>query len=186
MPSINQHFLQTLKGNYKEYPCFIETGTLYGDTTFAMEPHFDKLYTIEFSELYHNMAKGRYHGDKIRFLLGDSSIVLNDLLPEIQENTIFFLDGHWSSGNTGRSAKDCPLVEELTAIRDHFKHAGIIIVDDARLFGRGPENGNAEDWTCISTVQLLSVLESRITDHYFLDSEVASNDRLIIHLGAVM
>lgn len=46
MPSIN------LKGNYKNYPCFIETGTNCGNRIFALEPHFDKLYTIETSEKY--------------------------------------------------------------------------------------------------------------------------------------
>ena len=148
-----------------------------------MEPLFDKVYTIEFSEHYYNRAKGKYHGDKIQFLHGDSGIVLNEILPDIHENTIFFLDGHWSSGDTGRSAKDCPLVEEFTAIRDHFTHSAIIIVDDARLFGRGPKNGNAEDWVDINKARLMSILDSRITDSYFLDSAVAKNDRLIIHIG---
>ena len=57
MPSISKVFLQQLRVDYTKYPCFIETGTLNGDTTFALEPYFDKLYTIEFSEKYYNNTK---------------------------------------------------------------------------------------------------------------------------------
>ena len=59
MPSIDKLFLNTLCDDYKKYSCFIETGTLNGDTTFEMEPYFDKLYTIEFSEKYYNNTRNK-------------------------------------------------------------------------------------------------------------------------------
>jgi hypothetical protein len=62
MPSIDNVFLKLLKDDYTQYNCFIETGTLNGDTTFALEPHFNKLYTIEFSEQYYNKTKNIYRG----------------------------------------------------------------------------------------------------------------------------
>ena len=90
MPSLNLSFLQDLREDYTKYSCFIETGNLNGDTTFELEPHFDKLYTVEFSETYYNKTKSKYHGNKINFILGDSSIVFNDLLPNITDKCIFF------------------------------------------------------------------------------------------------
>ena len=45
MPSLNKEFLLQLKDKYLNYNTFIETGTLNGDTIFAMEPYFNKLYT---------------------------------------------------------------------------------------------------------------------------------------------
>ena len=90
MPSINKSFLQTLQDEYTKYPCFIETGTFNGDTTFALEPYFDELYTIEFSEKYYVKTKNKYTGNKINFILGDSSIVFKALLPTIIDNCIFF------------------------------------------------------------------------------------------------
>ena len=185
MPSINHFFLNTLQGDYTKYPCFIETGTLHGHTTFALEPYFDKLYTIEFSEKYYNNTKNRYNGNKINFILGDSSIVFESLLPNITDKCIFFLDGHWSSGDTGHSDKDCPLEEEITHINNLFTNSAIIIIDDFRLFGLDKSSGKlGEDWSKINKENLLDILKPRINKVYHLDSECAKDDRLIIHINA--
>ena len=75
MPSIDNDFLSKLQDDKTKYSYFIETGTFNGDTIFALEPYFDKLYTIEFSEKYYNNTKKKYRGNKINFILGDSSVV---------------------------------------------------------------------------------------------------------------
>lgn len=184
MPSISKIELEKLKDDYKNYFCFIESGTLEGETIFNMEPHFDKLYTIEYSEKYFNLAKNKYNGDKINFIQGDSSIVFETLLPTIKDNTIFFLDGHWSGGDTGHATKDCPLIEEITHINNLFKNKGIIIVDDYRLFGLDKSSGKLdEDWSDISKDKLLNILEKRIENVYHFDSTCAKDDRLIIHIN---
>jgi hypothetical protein len=184
MPSLNKVFLNQLKDNFTRFPCFIETGTLNGETIFAVEPYFKHLYTIEFSEKYFNNTKNNYNGNKINFILGDSSIVFKTLLHEINEKTIFFLDGHWSGGDTGKSEKDCPLYEEISNINDLFKEEAIIIIDDFRLFGLDNSSGNlGEDWSNINKEKLLSLIESRINNVYHLDSELCKDDRLIIHIN---
>jgi hypothetical protein len=180
MPSIDIFFLENLNDDYKKYNCLIETGTYNGDTIFGLEPHFDKLHTIEFSQFYHNKTKNKYKGNKINFILGDSSVIFETLLPTITDKCIFFLDAHWSSGDTGHSSKDCPLEEEITHINNLFQNDAIIIIDDFRLFGL---NVN-EDWSQISKINLLNILRSRIKLVYHLDSECAKNDRLIIHINA--
>jgi hypothetical protein len=185
MPSINLNFLKSLRDDYKKYPCLVETGTKYGETTFTLEPYFDKVYTIEFSEKYYNNTKNRYNGNKINFRLGDSSIELISLLPNITEKCIFFLDGHWSGGDTGHSEKDCPLEEEITNINNLFQHEAIIIIDDFRLFGLDKSSGKlGEDWSKINKETLLRILLSRINLVYHLDSPDAKDDRLIIHINA--
>jgi hypothetical protein len=186
MPSLNKQFLLSLQDDYTKYNSFIETGTFNGDTIFSLEPYFNTLYTVEFSEHYYNKTKSRYSGNKINFLLGDSSIVFATLLPSINDKTIFFLDGHWSGGDTGKSAKDCPLVEELTLIHHLFKQEAIIIIDDFRLFGLDKSSGKlGEDWSQINKDKLLDILNSRIDKVYHLDSEQAVDDRLIIHIHSI-
>jgi hypothetical protein len=186
MPSIDKYFLNNLQDDYKNYPVFIETGTYNGDTIFELEPVFNKLYTIEFSEKYYNNTKNKYNGDKIQFILGDSSIVFESLLPTINDKCIFFLDGHWSGGDTGHSSKDCPLDEEITHINNLFKNEAIIIIDDYRLFGLDQSSGVlGEDWSKINKENILNILKSRVNKVYFLDSCCAKNDRLIIHINSI-
>jgi hypothetical protein len=180
MPSLDYVFLNLLHDDYTKYNCFIETGTLNGDTIFSLEPYFNKLYTVEFSEKYYNNTKNKYSGSKINFILGDGSIVFENILPTITDKCIFFLDGHWSSGDTGKSEKDCPLVEEITHINNLFQNDAIIIIDDFRLFGLK----SIEDWSEINKEKLLNILQGRINKVYHLDSVCAKDDRLIIHINA--
>lgn len=186
MPSLTKNFMESLKGNYKDYPIFLETGLFEGHTILAMEPLFPTLFTVEIKEKYYHDVKTRYSGEKINFILGDSSYVFETLLPTLDEPVIFFLDGHWSSGSTGRSEKDCPLYEEMTHIKNLFKQNAIIIVDDYRLFGLGP-NVSKEicNWEDIEKTRLLDIIKDRVTDVYHLPSELHPEDRLIIHIKSM-
>jgi hypothetical protein len=47
---------------------------------------------------------------------------------------VFWLDGHWSAGDTAGEGDECPLLEELATIGP--QHA--ILIDDARLFIEPP------------------------------------------------
>jgi hypothetical protein len=46
MPSIDRSFLCKLQDDFTKYPWFVETGTLTGGTTFALEPYFEKIVTV--------------------------------------------------------------------------------------------------------------------------------------------
>ena len=156
-PPVN--FLESLHTEFNSYPCFVETGTYMGETILAMEPLFDRLYTIEIKEEFYRNAKDAYHGNKIEFLLGDSSKVLCTLCPLLESPTLFFLDGHWSAGDTGRGDKDCPLYEEVEAIMEKFSFEAVVVIDDVRLFGKGPRKGNEVcDWESIATETFLRSL----------------------------
>ena len=183
MPSINVDFLHSLKDNYTHYPVFIESGTLNGETTFQIEPLFDEVYTVEINERFYKRVVEKYKGNKIQFILGNSSQKFIEFLPMINKPAIFFLDGHWSGGDTGRCEKDCPLYEELDIINKMFKHEAILIVDDMRLCGKGPRKGtDICDWEDINITNLKKVVAERTTDSYLLPSSYAPEDRLIIHL----
>ena len=184
MGSININFINLLKDDYKKYPIFIETWTHNGDTILNIEPYFNKLYTIELSEMLYNKTKNKYNGNKINFYLGDSTDVLKEILPNINDDTIFFLDGHYSSGDTAQGNKDFPLIEEIENINNLFKNKGIIIIDDLRLFGKNKSSDIlAEDWTDINEDKIKIILNDRILDYYYLDSNMTINDRLIIHIS---
>ena len=187
MPSINLEFLNILQNDYKNYPNFIESGTYMAETVMALEQYFSNLYTIEIKKEFYENTKNKYKGDKIHFYLGDSGTVLGEILPNINGKSILFLDGHWSAGNTGKGEKkDCPLYEELTSIITHHKDDAIIIIDDVKLFGMGPNNKNKYDicnWEDINVENILKIVKGRITNHYFLPSQLDKQDRLLIHIS---
>jgi hypothetical protein len=112
----------------------VETGTYLGDMVEAQRDHFKKIYSIELSEKLFNKALKRFKDHlHIKILHGDSSIVLNKLMNEIDKPALFWLDGHYSHGMTAKGEKECPVPEELTTIlKNSLPH--IILIDDARLF----------------------------------------------------
>ena len=112
----------------------VETGTYLGDMVEAQRNNFQKIYSIELSEKLFMRAKKRFDAySYIEILNGDSGVVLERLIPQINNPAIFWLDGHYSEGITAKGTKECPVVEELVAIfKSHLPH--LILIDDARLF----------------------------------------------------
>lgn len=126
-----------IKKYFKNFDCkiFVETGTYLGDTTFAMKDIAEKIYTIELSdELYKNAVLRFQDYKNITCLHGDSAVVLIEVLKQINEKTLFWLDGHYSSGITARGVKDTPILEELEIIYNAKKLNHILLIDDARCF----------------------------------------------------
>ena len=189
MPSINKFFIDYCKSKYPQFSfnTFVETGTWKGETIFNMEHLFDNLYTIEIKkELYDDLVNN-YTNNKIHFINNDSSYELPNLCKNVlKDNTIFFLDGHWSRMDTGKGHKEVPLIEEFTAINNFFTEAAIIIVDDIRLFGKGPQFNDSRfsdvDWSYINLKDVFNTISDRIVHYYFLPSECAKDDRLILNI----
>jgi len=97
--------------------------------------------------------------------------------------SVIFLDSHWSAGDTGRGEKDCPLYEELASIVAYHADATIVVIDDVRLFGKGPSFGNEVcDWEKINVANILELVKDRLVDHYYIPSHLDARDRLVLHL----
>ena len=114
----------------------VETGTFYGDMVHAMRPHFDRVYSIELSGELFARACRRFRGcDDVELIHGDSSQELVKLVPQITERALFWLDGHWSAGETAKGAKETPISEELDLLLPLVDQGHVLLVDDARCFG---------------------------------------------------
>jgi hypothetical protein len=117
----------------------VETGTFMGDMVEAMKHDFDRIYSIELSQKLFANAKARFQGaPNITLIQGDSGHAIKDVLAQLTEPALFWLDGHWSDGITARGDRDTPVREELEAILAASDLAHVILIDDARLFGTDP------------------------------------------------
>jgi ubiquinone/menaquinone biosynthesis C-methylase UbiE/tetratricopeptide (TPR) repeat protein len=118
-----------------EADAIVETGTFMGDTTAVAAEAFREVYTIELSgELYHR-ALARFAGaSNVRVYQGDSAAVLPRLLPQLSGRVIFWLDGHFSEGETAKGDENTPILSELRAIGGAKHLAPVVFVDDLRLF----------------------------------------------------
>jgi hypothetical protein len=114
----------------------VETGTFKGDMVFALKDAFEKIYSIELGQKLFEEAQKRFASTKhVTILQGDSGEVLEKVLREIKAPTLFWLDGHYSSGETARGALDTPIVQEITHIARHpLREKHVVLVDDARCF----------------------------------------------------
>jgi len=118
---------------------FVETGTFTGDTVWFMRDRFQKVYSIEIQPQLAEIAISLFRNNpRVEIVKGDSASALADLVKRIEGTTLFWLDGHYSAGVTGRGTKDCPIFEELQAIAHHPPACFSIVIDDRRCFGTDP------------------------------------------------
>jgi glycosyltransferase involved in cell wall biosynthesis len=118
----------------------IETGTNQGLTPLALRDSFQHIYTIELSpDLHYAAAAMLAPYPNIHCVLGDSSERLPDILSEINQSSLVWLDGHYSGPGTAYGQVSTPIRDELRILmNDSHKH--VILVDDARIFEGGPEH----------------------------------------------
>jgi hypothetical protein len=146
---------------------FVETGTYLGQTAIEAQQYFSKVFTIEYSkEVYEKTKINLEKYDNIQSIWGDSRVELNQLIPQLNEPSLFWLDAHWSGGNTYGKNDECPLIEELKIIQtltiDTF-----VFVDDIRLFTSPPPLPHkAEQWPTF--VNIIDELRKHNTDTYIV------------------
>lgn len=121
---------------------FIETGTLYGETSAFVADTGKKVITIELADNFFKMAKKRFAKcPNVLPLHGDSGVVLPKVVKDLDQPALFWLDGHFSGGETALGVEGTPIAQEIAAVAKHglaSKH--VIVVDDALNFETGWEN----------------------------------------------
>lgn len=118
---------------------FVETGTYVGDTIWGLRKSEINIISIEIDHDLVDHAKQRFNNYKnISIKSGDSSVVLKTIERDLsQGRTVFWLDGHYSGGVTGRGKLECPILCELENIQQYCRETNSsILIDDARLFGK--------------------------------------------------
>ena len=132
---------RVLRGYAERYhlKIFVETGTYRGDMVEALKPLFHKIYSIELGGDLFEKARRRFKRDAhVELIHGDSGKELGRIMERLTEPALFWLDGHYSAGDTARGEKDTPIYEELDQILRAPDLGHVIVIDDARCLGSDP------------------------------------------------
>lgn len=125
-----------LKNTY-QLNTVVETGCYQGHgLEFARSIGIQSLYSCDINQTYVNNCRNKFPGADIRHL--DSVSFLKEVLPTINEKTLFWLDAHYPI-HYGLDHEDhitkFPLVEELKLLKSLKKNLeqDVIICDDLRV-----------------------------------------------------
>lgn len=132
------------------FSTFVETGTAEGNSVRSVSRYFDKVFTVEISEVLFNQVNPYLQQyENVEHVFGDSLIEVPKFLESLgeDEKVFFWLDAHWSQGLSSKNHLDCPLIEECKMIDQTYKSdIGLVVIDDLRLF----ETNENEDWSQIT------------------------------------
>ena len=169
----------------KDFDLFIETGSYVGETLDNIKSEFDKLISIEITEKYFNYCKAKFANySNIEMIRGDSVIILPNLIAKYSDkNVIFFLDGHYSAGDTGTNGMDCPVIEELKIINEKHSGNALIVIDDSDLFEYVDSN---ICWSGINEKNILNVITRPYKYFYLQNIKPIGKQRMIIELNQTL
>jgi hypothetical protein len=131
---MKQHLIRRFAAQHR-CATLVETGTFRGDMLLAMLHDFRKLYSIELHPRLFSRAQRLFQNQpKVHLLHGDSGQRIAEVLRELNEPAVFWLDGHYSAGNTAKADLNTPVIAELNQVLEHRIPNHVILIDDARLF----------------------------------------------------
>jgi hypothetical protein len=129
---------QVIKSYISRYAIenFVETGTHLGDTlaSIACDSRVNAI-SIELDEEFYNRAARRFlRWQNVTVIQGDSATELPKVISKLDGPTLFWLDGHYSGGDTGKGLKETPISNELACLLANYNGKDVILIDDIRCF----------------------------------------------------
>jgi len=157
MPVTSEIF-KAHKGSIKT---FIETGSYIGDgIQAAVDAGFNSIYSIEFYANRLGRCRARFKSVAyVKVLQGNSGEVLAELLKNINDPILFWLDAHYDanipeSDNPEILTEAQPVLQELEAIKNHPIKTHTILIDDRRIFtGDKPTWHNLHEETIVAKLK---------------------------------
>lgn len=161
---------------------FVETGTFEGESVLSLRDYFEEIYTTELSKEYFELCGKKFAGiDKIKLYNYDSPEFLRKIRKSVDKKSVlYWLDAHWCvADKTAGEKSQCPLLNELEAIKS-LNEKCVIIIDDARLFLAPPPSPHEiSQWPDFNSV--ISSLEQLSDGHEMM----ILNDTIIFYPKAI-
>jgi hypothetical protein len=153
----------------------VETGTYLGEMVAAQRTRFHRMWSIELSPELHRAAVQQFENARnVTLLQGDSGDLIEKVLADLEGPALFWLDAHYSEGNTARGSLETPVWRELQAILASPEEH-VVLIDDARHFGtgdypsieaiRGLVESSRPGWTCNVATDIIRIHRPRRADN---------------------
>jgi hypothetical protein len=154
---------------------FVESGTLIGNgTQTALNAGFTKCLSVEIHDWCYKQAVSRFATEiasgKVKLWYGNSETMFEHMLAEVHEPATFWLDAHISAQYGAKLAKNCPVLDELQALKNHHIKNHVIMIDDCNCFDSADH-----DWISLSTVQRACLDINPAYKFEFLDAALPKN-----------
>ena len=162
----------------------VETGTWTGDgISKAFMAGYKKVYSCDINEDNVIKAKEKYINENVTIIALPSQIALKEIMNEIKEPCVIFLDGHimpkmFNDESLGfdekqlelitkNGVKGCPLIEELAVISAHTINTHTILIDDYMCF-------NTWIYDYLKFEEIISIMTKINKDYkFYIESNVA-------------
>jgi hypothetical protein len=159
----------------------VETGTYLGQSTAILASIFNRVWTIESVPEHVEQARVALAAagvlPYVEVVLGESEIVLREVISQIHEPSLFWLDSHWFERIESNARIQCPLLAELSIIKSWF-HASRswLLIDDVSLFRQLPKlpDYRPKEWPTVDEITDL------ITDAFPGHTSTEIEDVLIV------
>jgi hypothetical protein len=159
---------------------FIETGTYKGGSVeLALQCDFKKIYTIDISVQHKLECEIKFEqqlkNKQVELLFGDTVDILPNIINDVMQPCLFWLDSHFDIHSDIRGKFDCPILQELDIIKSSKIKSHTIMIDDLRIFK------NQTEW---GTGIYIEHIESKLKDinpsyQFFYENGWEENDILI-------
>jgi glycosyltransferase involved in cell wall biosynthesis len=119
----------------------LESGTFVGDTVEYFMPHAARIISVEVEPKLFADAQRKFLGvPNVELVFGDALHLVPEIVDQLEDPPLIWLDGHFSEGVTGSGDEIEPAASILARLGAVRTPAGTtIVVDDLRLFGEHPD-----------------------------------------------
>lgn len=130
--SLNKCVLAAAIGLANGKTNFVETGTYVGSSIRKVAGLFHSLKSVEASADLHSIAQHLLvsHAN-VELACGDARDFLKGIAQDFLNDSVIFLDAHYSTGITSRAFGICPVFDEINIILEKAPNA-VVVVDDLR------------------------------------------------------
>lgn len=134
IPAVKRRLIGALLHKHR-LTTFVETGTFKGDTLAVIAATGIRSISVELSREYFDRANTRFAGMRnVELHQGDAGEILPRIVATLHEPALFWLDGHYSAGETAHGALASPISAEVQCVLTSPVRGHVMLIDDAHDF----------------------------------------------------